>query len=281
VTTQPTELKQLNRQQFDQFCDLIYRTTGIHIATNKLSLLSNRIRRRLQAGQDFDAYYRHLTSPQGRGEIEHFIDAITTNETFFFRTEAHFEWLRTTFLSEIVASERRGERPRSLSIWSAGCATGAEPYSIAICLLENLYRLRDWTISIVGTDISEEVLGEAREGLFRPRAVEAITERQFRRYFEGPGEDGRWRVRRAVRDLVRFERHNLMTSLNAAPFDCVFIRNVLIYFDRDSKRTVVGNLVQALSPGGYLVVGPSEGIYNMLEPLERLAPFLYRKPDEP
>jgi chemotaxis protein methyltransferase CheR len=132
-------------------------------------------------------------------------------------------------------------------------------------------------LTIVGTDISEEALGEAREGWFTARTVEAVTERQFRRYFEEPGEDGRWRVRRQVRELVRFDRHNLMTPMNAAAFDCVFIRNVLIYFDRESKRTVIGNLIDALVPGGYLVVGPSEGVYDMLEPLERLAPFLYRR----
>ena len=283
MAPKPVELQQLSRQQFDRFCDFIYRTSGIRIAENKLSLLSNRIRRRLRAGpfEDFDAYYRYLTSPPGNGEIEHFIDAITTNETFFFRTESHFEWLKSDFLSEILSAERRSDEQRSIRIWSAGCATGAEPYSIAICLLENVYRLHDWTLTIVGTDISEEALCEARDGLFRPRAVEAVPEKQLKRYFEGPTDDDRWRVRREVRDLISFECHNLMRPKNAAPFDCIFIRNVLIYFDRESKRTVVENLIEALAPGGYLVIGPSEGIYNMLETLERHATFLYRQPSEP
>jgi chemotaxis protein methyltransferase CheR len=273
--------QQLSQQQFDRFCHLIYRTSGIRIGENKQTLLTNRIRRRLQAGQSFDAYYRYLTSPQGSGEVEHFIDAITTNETFFFRTESHFEWFSTSFLEQVVAAERRGERSRSLRIWSAGCATGAEPYSIAICLLENQYRLRDWALTIVGTDISEEVLREARDGRFRPRAMQAVTEKQLKRYFEPPAEDARRQVRNAVRELISFEHHNLMAPMDAAPFDCIFIRNVLIYFDLQSKQAVVANLIKALAPGGYLVVGPSEGIYNMLEPLERHATFLYRKPHEP
>jgi chemotaxis protein methyltransferase CheR len=276
----PVQLEQLNKQQFDLFSDFIYRTSGIRMADNKLTLLSNRIRRRLQAGQDFETYYRFLTSPQGNGEIEYFLDAITTNETFFFRTDTHFEWFRTEFLGDILAAERRGGRQRSLRIWSAGCATGAEPYSIAICLLENLYRLRDWSCAIVGTDISEEALRAAREGLFTQRAVEAVTEKQLRRYFEGQDDDDRWRVRREVRELTHFESHNLLMPMNTAPFDCIFIRNVLIYFDRESKRIVVENLINALVPGGYLVVGPSEGIYDMLDPLERLTTSLYRRPAE-
>jgi chemotaxis protein methyltransferase CheR len=278
LTTKDVQLEQLDKQQFDRFCEFIYRASGIRIADNKQSLLSNRIRRRLSEGQDFDAYYRYLTSPRGRGELQHFIDAITTNETFFFRTERHFEWLRSEFLDELTAAERRGERPRELRIWSAACATGAEPYSIAICLLENRHRLRDWTLSILGTDISEEALRTAREGRFRPRAVEAVTERQLLRYFEEPTEGELRQVRAPVREIVRFERHNLMTPIDAAPFDCVFIRNVLIYFDRQSKEVVVKNLIDAITPGGYLVVGPSEGIYNMLDPLERQTTFLYRKP---
>ncbi|MHC5026193.1 MAG: CheR family methyltransferase [Planctomycetota bacterium] len=275
------ELVQLNTKQFGRFCEFIYRTSGIRIAENKRTLLSNRIRRRLKDGQDFDDYYAFLTSPRGNGEVGNFIDAITTNETFFFRTEPHFEWLTSTFLDEVIAAERRGERSRSLRIWSAACATGAEPYSIAICLLENKHRLRDWSLEIVATDISEETLSTARAGLFRERAVEAVSDKQRRRFFTGPLEDGGLQVRPEVRDLARFEYHNLMNPMPEGPFDCVFIRNVLIYFDRTSKETVVKNLIAALAPGGYLVVGPSEGIYDMLAPLERQTPFLYRKPTGP
>ena len=276
------ELEQLNQRQFSQFRDFIYKTSGIRINDNKLSLLSNRIRRRLKAGDfaDFDAYYHYLSSPEGNREIEHFLDVVTTNETFFFRTPRHFEWLRSDFLNEAVANERRGERPRTLRIWSAGCATGAEAYTIAICLQENLFRLRDWSLAIIATDISEEALRDARTGVFRPRAVEGVTEQQRRRCFQPVGDDGCWQVRPELKALVQFEHHNLMTPMRQAPFDCIFVRNVLIYFDRVSKQTVVRNLIDALAPGGYLVVGPSEGIYDMLDPLERHTTLLYRKPAE-
>ncbi len=273
------ELDQLNQRQFDKFRTFIYERSGIRIDDRKISLLSNRIRRRLKAGEfsNFDAYYRYLTAPRGAGELAHFLDAITTNETFFFRTPKHFEWLKTEFLNELLMAERRGQRQRSLRIWSAGCSSGAEAYTIAICLAENMFRLRDWSLTVLGTDISEEALREAREGVFNPRAIEAASQKQLRRYFRASSGESTWQVRPEIKELVRFENHNLMMPMRHTRFDCVFIRNVLIYFDRASKQVVVNNLFQALAPDGYLVVGPSEGIYDMLEPFKKHSAFLYQK----
>jgi len=282
ISSEPgAQLLQLNAGQFERFRKFIYTKSGIRVPDNKVSLLSNRIRRRLRAGDfcDFDAYYRYLTSLKGRGELSHFLDAITTNETFFFRTQPHFDWLSGEFFTSVVAEQRRGTRERRLRIWSAGCANGAEPYSIAICLDENRYRFRDWSMSVLGSDISEEALSDAREGVFRPRAVETIERTRRRRYFT-PVEDDRVRVRPELKQLVTFQQHNLMTPMDQPLFDCVFIRNVLIYFDRDSKRKVIANLIHSMAPGGFLVVGPSEGIYDMLEPLERRHLFVYQKPTQ-
>ncbi len=275
------ELEHLNQPQFKRFRDFIYKKSGIRIDEKKVSLLSNRIRRRLKAGdfENFDLYYRFLTSPAGVAELEGFLDAITTNETFFFRTAKHFDWLKTDLLTELVSQHRVGKRSSSLRIWSAGCASGAEPYSIAICLVENMYRLRDWSLTILGTDISEEALRAARDGMFKLKAVEKLTEKQQRRYFQHQAND-LWQVRSDIKKLVEFKRHNLMQPLPEPAFHCIFIRNVLIYFDRDSKQVVINNLLSALEVGGYLVVGPSEGIYDMLAPLHRISPFLYQKVDE-
>jgi chemotaxis protein methyltransferase CheR len=274
------ELLQLNKRQFEKFRDLIYEKSGIRINDNKLSLLSNRIRRRLKAGDftDFETYYRYLTGAGGKSELRHFLDSVTTNETFFFRTKRDFDWLKGEFLDCVLAESRRGERERSLRIWSAGCATGAEPYTIAICLRESQHRLRDWLLTIVGTDISEAALDEARAGVFKPRAVEALDERQLRRHFTPAAQESCWQIRPELKEFVRFEQHNLMTPMRQPPFDCVFIRNVLIYFDRESKRIVLDNLIKALVPGGFLVVGPSEGIFDMLAPMERRSAYLYRNP---
>lgn len=273
-------LERLNSQQFNQFRDFIYAQCGIRIDENKVTLLSNRIRRRLRAGDfdDFDDYYQFLTSRGGASELESFLDAITTNETFFFRTEKHFEWLKTDLLSELVAQHDAGKRPPSLRIWSAGCASGAEPYSIAIAIAESRHRLRDWSVQIIGTDISEAVLEEARQGGFRDRAVEAVSQDRRRRFFSHSEiAGGLWQVRPTVKQSVEFEKHNLMHPMREASFDCIFIRNVLIYFDRKSKQVVIDHLIRALSVGGYLVVGPSEGVYDMLAGLQKISPLIYRK----
>ena len=272
------EVKQLNPREFEQFREFIYEQSGIKIGDRKVSLLSNRIRRRLETCDfgNFDSYYRHLTSRQGAGELEYFLDAITTNETFFFRTPAHFTWLNSTFLPELVNAYRRGEREASLRIWSAACASGAEAFAIAICLAQNRFRLRDWSMKILGTDISEQEVGKARNAVFPARTVEPLTEQQLRRFFR-PANNDSWQVKPELREMIEFAQHNLMLPNSRPSFDCIFLCNVLIYFDEASKRQVLRNLINALAVGGYLVIGPSEGIYDMLDPLQKVAPLVYQK----
>lgn len=271
--------EKLSPQQFGRFRDFIYRQSGIRVDVSKVTLVSNRIRRRLRDGAfaDYDAYYAHLTSPQGAGELELFLDAITTNETHFFRTPGHFEWFRGDFLAEMILHQRKSARAPALRVWSAACSTGEEPYSLAICAAENSLRLKNWKVSIVGTDISEAALKEARQGEYRERSLDEVSPPQLKRYFDAQPDGKSWIVKPAVRELVEFRRHNLMEPLRLPPFDCIFIRNVLIYFDRESKQAVIRNLIGALARGGYLVVGPSEGIYDMLEPLVKRATYLYQK----
>lgn len=272
------KIKQLKPREFELFRGFIYEKSGIKIGDRKVSLLSNRIRRRLQACGfvDFDTYYRHLTSPQAAAELQHFLDAVTTNETFFFRTSSHFEWLKSTLMPEVLGAQRRGERTASLRFWSAACASGAEPFSIALCLAENKFRLRDWSIKILGTDISEQELDKARAAVFSSRAVDSLSNQQRGRYFR-PANDDAWQVRPEIREAVEFAQHNLMQPMRQQQFDCIFLCNVLIYFDQDSKQTVIDNVTRALCSGGYLVVGPSEGVYDMLDPLQKVSPLVYQK----
>jgi chemotaxis protein methyltransferase CheR len=273
------ELKELTATEFRTFQQFIYEMSGIRIPATKRTLLSNRVRRRLKAGgfDDFQSYFRHLRSTPGQGELAGFLDAVTTNETYFFRTEKHFEWFRSEFINQLVLQARRGERPRALKIWSAACSTGEEPYSIAICLAENRLRLRDWRLEIVATDLSEDALRSARTGLYQERALRGLDERRRRRHLAKRQDEPLWEIKPHVRELVSFQQHNLMHAPPEGPFDCVFVRNVLIYFDRQSKQRVVGNLVAAMADGGYLVVGPSEGIYDMLQDLTKHSTFLYQK----
>lgn len=274
------ELERLTPEQFERFQSFIYRHSGIKVDMSKITLVSNRIRRRLKAGSfaDFNAYYRHLNSRQGKAELEDFIDTITTNETSFFRTPSHFQWFRDDFIKQLLIQKNRGQREPSLRVWSAACSTGEEPYSIAICAAENSLSLRDWEVKILGTDISEKVLRTARAGIYPQRAVEEMDQTRLKRHFDPGPAPNTWQVREKVRRLVEFKKHNLMQPLKLPPFDCIFVRNVLIYFDRDSKSIVIAHLIQSLVSGGYLCVGPSEGIYDMLAPLVKCTPFLYQKP---
>jgi chemotaxis protein methyltransferase CheR len=273
------ELKKLTPEQFSLFQQFIYRQTGIRMQDGKITLLSNRIRRRLRdLGLDsFEEYYRLLVAKKLPGELEPFIDAVTTNETHFFRTGGHFEWFGGPFLDDITGRAAAGLHDRSLRVWSAACSSGEEAYSLAICLVESRQRLPGWRLSVLGTDISETVIAQARAGKYRQRSLEQVSPERLQQHFVAVEEET-WMVKPAVAALCEFQRHNLLQPLGESGFDCIFIRNVLIYFDRASKVTAVRNLVASLAPGGYLVVGPADGIYDMLGDLRRHSSFLYQKP---
>lgn len=273
------ERKDLTIEEFRLFQEFIYAMSGIRIPESKRTLLSNRIRRRLNARDvaDFQSYYRYVRSKQDEDEMVHFLNAVTTNETSFFRTEAHFEWFKSKYISETLLAARSGSRDKRLRVWSAACSSGEEPYSIGICLLENQLRLSDWSLQVVGTDLSEDALDVARQGVYPERTVEGLNEKRLRRFFTKHDSPAGWRVRGELRDLVQFERHNLLEPIRHEPFDCIWIRNVLIYFDRQSKQRAVKHLIDALADGGYLVVGPSEGIFDMLGSLHKHTTFLYQK----
>jgi chemotaxis protein methyltransferase CheR len=271
---------ELTNEEFARFCGLIYRVAGIRIAENKRVMVSNRIRRRLRAMgiTGFGEYYAHLTSPAGNGEMPLFLDAITTNETYFFRDPHHYDWLGESFLPEIAHQAALRKRPRRLRIWSAACSTGEEPYSIALKLLERKPLLAGWRLTVLGTDLSGAVLDAARAGRYDARAVRLVEPALRQAFFDEDPKTQRFSIKPEVKALVTWKQHNLLSPLKEDPFDCIFIKNVLIYFDKDSKQVVVRNLVESLAPGGYLVVGPTEGIYAMLDPLSKLKPWLYQKP---
>jgi chemotaxis protein methyltransferase CheR len=270
---------QLTIQEFQQFQAFILKLCGISVADNKITLLSNRIRRRLRATNiaDFERYFAFLKSAAGKEELEGFLSAITTNETSFFRTEKHFEWLRTEFIDTVTTQARTSQRPKQLRIWSAACSTGEEPYSIALSLAEVQHKLTGWKIEILGTDISEHAVTRARSGLFSGASIDDIPEKLRSRFFTEQAASEMWEARPALKEMVTIKRHNLMEPIREASFDCVFIRNVLIYFNRDSKKQVIENLVRSMANGGYLVVGPSEGIFDMLGMLTKRSTFLYQK----
>ena len=274
------DLTKLTLDEFDRFRTFIYEETGIRLADGKITLLSNRIRRRLRELdiELFEEYYNLLTQKKLKGELEHFIDAVTTNETHFFRTGGHFDWFIDSFLPRIRTEASEKKRDKSLRIWSAACSSGEELYTLAICVDESRHQFAGWKISLLGSDISETMISAARKGVFPNRSLDQTTDERRSRYFAQLQDDTVWSIRSRLINMCVFKRHNLLDPIPDDPFDCIFIRNVFIYFDKKSKEVAVQNLIQALAPGGFLVVGPADGIYDLLGDLNKKTIFLYQKP---
>jgi chemotaxis protein methyltransferase CheR len=274
------ELAELTNDEFHRFCDLIYRIAGIRIGNNKRVMVSNRIRRRLRATGigSFAEYYGLLMSPMGNGEMPLFLDAITTNETYFYRDPQHYEWLGDTFLPEAAQHATTRKRSKYLRIWSAACSTGQEPYSIALKLLAKRPLFAGWQTALLGTDLSGAALGAARVGSYDAHALRLINPAEQKVFFDRDQGNDRWVVKPEVKALVTWKQHNLLVPLKEKPFDCIFLKNVLIYFDAASKQVVVHNVIDALANGGYLVIGPTEGIFTLLGSLHRLKPWLFQRP---
>jgi chemotaxis protein methyltransferase CheR len=270
----------LTEEVFAKFRELIYKVAGIKIPETKKVMVSNRLRRRLRATgiADFSEYFAFLTSAGGAGEMPLFLNEITTNETYFYRDLHHFQWLTDTFFPQFAEEGRLRKRSKSLRVWSAASSTGEELYSIALRFLPLRHLFSGWTTTFLGTDLSGAALEAARAGRYDERAVRLVTPAERSRYFDVDPQAQRWIVKDEVRSLATWKLHNLLRPIGGEPFDCIFIKNVLIYFDTQSKQAVTRHLIGALAKGGYLVVGPTEGIYNMLEPLEKRTPWLYQRP---
>src|SRR5262245_56605579 len=223
---------ELTDDEYEKFCGLIYRVAGIRIAENKRVMVANRLRRRLRETgiPSFGEYYAHLTSAAGNGEMPLFLDAITTNETYFFRDPQHYDWLGETFLPEIAHQAAARKRSKSLRIWSAACSTGEEPYSMALKSLGRRPQFAGWRTVILGTDLSGAALSAARAGRYDARAIRLVDPARRQACFDEDPKTQRWTLKPDVKSLVTWKQHNLLSPLREDPFDCIFIMNVLIYF---------------------------------------------------
>ncbi len=270
-----TPLPQLSDTEFRRIQRVVYETAGIAISDSSRTLLSSRVRKRLRALQldSFRDYLQHLGSDRNGRELDALMDVVSTNETSFFRTPAHFGWFADEFLTE--RREATSRTDNDLSIWSAACSTGEEPYSLAIVLLQQQARLSRFNVRLFATDISASAVEKAREGLYPPSGIEKLDQ-DVRRFFT-PSESGKMSLSQTVRKQVQFATHNLMQPAPYQDLDCIFLRNVLIYFDQESKDRVLSNAIDALRLGGYLVVGPSEGVIDIPSGLQRVQSFLFRR----
>lgn len=268
-------------QQLDRFAKLIYQRIGVTISPQKITLLSNRLRRRLKQNNfaDYDAYYEFLAkAPPSHAEWEGFLQEVTTHETYLFRDPHHWEWLRDKYVPELMSGVRAGRRRPQVRVWSAACSSGDEATTIACCFADRLPSLTEWKVEILGTDIGADTVRQARSTTFGERAIRLVPD-SYRKRFFSKSDDGRTLVAKsAIRDLLRFEVHNLLEPLREQPFDLIVLKNVLIYFDAASKRRVLANIRAALRPGGTIITGPADGATEFLKDLETTQGWLHRAP---
>lgn len=262
------------------YATLIYDVAGIRMSPQKKTLLSNRVRRRLRETgiSSFEQYYATLRRlKRSDPEWSAFLQEITTHETYLFRDELHWNWLRTEFLPSLHNAARSGVRSRSLRIWSAACSTGDEAFTIAACVANDLPGFEQWQIKIVGTDIGQETVKQAAAATFGSRAMRLVPAEIRDRWFVQLKDAELWQPHIALRRMTAFRQHNLLEPLHEPSFDLIVLKNVLIYFDAASKQRVLENVRQVMRPGTMLLAGAAEGIADLVKDLRRSLPWLYVK----
>jgi chemotaxis protein methyltransferase CheR len=255
----------------------VHRHTGIALSDAKRELVYGRLARRLRSLglQSFSEYCR-LIETEGSDELQELTNAITTNLTSFFREAHHFERLAGEVLPEAVAN--RAVR-RRLRLWSAGCSTGEEPYSIAMTLRESLGHLRNWDIRLLATDIDSNVVAKAARGVYTQDRLQGISRERRERWFEGGRTPGApVSVVADLKSLIAFKQLNLLDAWPMrGPFDAIFCRNVVIYFDKPTQRVLFDRMAALQEPGAWLFIGHSENLHNVTKCYQLVSRTAYRR----
>ncbi len=251
----------LSDTTFKNIRDYIYEKSGIYIADTKKYLIENRLSRILHEKNlaNFEEYLKLVRLTSGNGELTRLFDAVTTNETYFFRESHQITTLVDNVIPGILHERKNTGK---LKIWSAACSTGEEPYTISMMLMEN--RFASDRFDIQASDISEGVLASAKKAVYNSYSVRNIPDPYMRKYFTPAGRD--FNLSPKVKSTVHFRQANLIEDRNfksLREIDVIFCRNVLIYFDARAKQKVVSNLYDSLSTGGYLILGSSESLHNI------------------
>lgn len=264
--------------EFKRLQNLVMENTRIQVTEDKRDLLNNRLQKRVRKlGLSGFAEYCDLVESPNSPEFEHFVNAVTTNLTSFFRENHHFEHLASTSLPAL--SKTNAVRKR-LRVWSAGCSTGEEPYSIAMVLGENERLLSGWDVRVLATDLDSNVVATASDGLYKDDNVAGIGDgnRQARWFTDASEKNGYRQICSSLRDLITFKQLNLFDNWPfKGPFDVIFCRNVVIYFDKPTQRLLFDRFYEYLSDDGFLYVGHSESLNRVTDKFERVGNTIYRK----
>lgn len=264
-------MRPLENKEFNLFRNLIFDIAGIELKDTKKTLVTSRLQKRLvhYSLNTFGEYFKLLNEDLTGKEKQVMVDLLTTNETYFFREPAHFD-----FLTDLLSRHQRGTNFR---IWSAASSSGQEAYSMAMVLADKLGQA-PW--DVVGTDLSSRVLETARKGLYSLMRTEGISANYLRRFcLKGCGpHEGELLIIPELRSRVTFTHANLNDTLpNIGQFDVIFLRNVMIYFNDDTKRTIIKRIVEQLKSGGYLVIGHTESLKGLSDAVVAIKPTIYQK----
>ncbi len=275
-----TSSVQLTEPEMKLLQTLVYQECGMYFDERRAHFLTDRLQRRLKACRldSFYSYYRLLTSREGRAELATLLEILTVNETSFFRNKPQLELFQKTILEEML-HKKQDRRDWTLRVWSAGCSTGQEPYTLAMQICDALayYYLRNplpfdmptpkplipppWRVEIVASDISYSALRTAQEGSYTEPQMEPIDYMYRLRYFDKIGET--YKIKKNVREIVQFDFHNLKTEFLPQRNDFIFCRNVMIYFDEAEQKRLIDKFYRCLNPDGYLFVGHAESLFGL------------------
>ncbi|MEE3914379.1 CheR family methyltransferase [Pseudomonas viridiflava] len=263
----------LNDREFGQFQSWLYRAAGINLSPAKKALVAGRLFKRLKHYElkSYGDYFKLIMTDQRHGELQVALDLLTTNETYFFREPKHFDFLRQHVLPKATPG-------KTFRLWSAASSSGEEPYSLAMTLAEGL-GTTPW--EVIGSDISTQVLAKARTGHYPMERAGTLPQPLLVKYcLKGTGrQEGTFLIEKSLRNRVNFVQVNLNETLpDLGEFDVIFLRNVMIYFDQETKSKVVARLLPLLKPGGFFIISHSESLNGVNDTLKLVAPSIYRKP---
>ncbi len=268
----------LTESEFNEISNFVKTKCGINLHDGKKELVKARLGKRIRklGMRSFQQYMEYVRNDSSGAELTTMLDTISTNLTYFFRESKHFVYLQEKVLPQIVAA-----RQRRLRIWSAGCSSGEEPYSIAMLLNEEIPDLRNWDAAILATDLSTKVLGIAQRGLYKEDRFRETAKHLVNKYFTctKDGGDKIYTAKDNLRKLIHFARLNLMENWPMrGPFDVIFCRNVMIYFDKATQGKLVNRYYELLAPGGSLLLGHSESLTGIDHKYKYVQPATYMKP---
>lgn len=277
-----SQTQELRPADFQRFSEMVRRHSGIHLGTVKTELLRARLAKRMRALSltSFREYYQSVLLDETGEELARMLDVVTTNKTEFFREDKHFVLLSQSFLPELlkVAAQRAD---KTLRIWSAACSSGEEAYTLAMCAKEASLGLQV-KVKILATDLSSRMIHRAAAGVYEKEKTRNVPPTLLKKYFETEGKGGErtYRVGQDLREMVQFHRFNLNDGSFPFrnPFDVIFCRNVMIYFDQAVQEDLVRRMAGALRKGGYFFTGLAESLLAIKHPLKSVAASVYTKP---